>query len=81
VNNNLARLNEELIEVIEFKDVHNKDRKENNVREVNILSSSITFIKLSRQFNTDAAEEEDLNADVKVINKEKSINFFIILTK
>jgi len=33
------------------------------------------------QFDADAAEKEDSNADVnvKVVNKEKSINFFIIL--
>jgi len=48
-------------------------------RKINILSSSATFIKLLHQFDADIAEEEDLNANIKVINEEKLINFFIIL--
>jgi len=79
MNNNLERSDEEFIKVIEFKNVHHKDKK--NVKEINILLSLTTFIKSSCQFNTNIAEKEDLDADVKVINEEKLINFFIILTK
>jgi len=83
VSNDLERLNKKLIKVIEFKSVHDRDRKENEARKINILSSSMIFIKSLHQFNANAAEEEDLNANinVKVINVEELINFFIVLTE
>jgi len=81
VSNNLERLNEKLMKTIEFKNVYDKDKKEDEARKIKTFSSSITFIKSLHQFDINAAEEEDLNVDVnvKVINEEESINFFIIL--
>jgi len=81
VSNNLEKSDEEFIKAIEFKNVYDRSRKENEVKETNTLSSSMTFIKLSCQFDADAANEENSDADVnvKVINEEELINFFIIL--
>jgi hypothetical protein len=63
INNNLERSDEKFIKVIEFKNIHNKDRKRNDAREANTLFSSIIFIKSSYQFDADAAEEENSDAD------------------
>jgi len=46
VNNNLERSDEKLIKAIKFKNIHDKNRKEDEARRANTLSSSATFIKL-----------------------------------
>jgi hypothetical protein len=76
VNNDLERSDEEFIEAIEFKDVHDRNRKENKVRKINTLLSSTAFIKSLHQFDANAAEEKDSNANinVKVVNEEELIN-------
>jgi len=55
--------------------------KQDDARKANTLSFSTIFIKSLCQFDVDTAEEENSNANVKVINKEELINFFIILTE
>jgi len=83
MSNDLERSDEELIKATEFENVCDKDRKEDDVKKTNTFSLSVTFIKSSRQFNASIAEEKDSDANIiiKVIDEEKLIDFFLVLTE